>query len=110
MKTVILSQALSTFKDEFESLDSSGKIYRTTVHSLVSPVSETFVTASKDLHLEFGRLSEELQWEIAALVRRELRNGGGVLCLRAKEDTPVAVLATIVKGDKQVIHLSKVTP
>lgn len=108
MKTVILSQELVEFKKEFEDLDSSSKIYRTTAHSPKSSFHETFVTSSKDLHLEFGRLSEELKWEIAVLIRRELDETGGVLLMRSRKDSSIAVMATLANGDDSYIHLSKV--
>ena len=109
MKTVLLSQKLPDFVREIENLDSSkGRVYRTTVHSPKSPVSETFLTTSKDLHLEFGRMSEELQWALATLIRQELGTLDGVIMLFAKDDHPIGILATLVMGgDKLVIHLSK---
>lgn len=116
MKSVILARRFPEFAKEIEQMDlATGKVYRTTVYStddypsseLPGPVA--FVTTSKDLHLELGRMSEKLQWELVKLVVGEIGGDGGTLLLTEREDSPFAVLATMVTGNNIVIHLSKAT-
>jgi hypothetical protein len=110
MKTVILSQRLAGFATEFEDLDHAGKVYLTRLHSPNHTDSETcFMTTSKDIHLELGRLSERLQWAIAMLISEELGNHGGTLLVKGREDASIAFMATLVRGDGLIIHLSRTT-
>lgn len=123
VKKIVLSQsqnehAKALLVEMARIVDLGVKIFRTTVYrpndgsvqaAYDGPMSERFITGSREIHLRLGEMTEAAQWSLASLVQETVGQSGNSLLIFTDDKNLIATVSkTGNPGVSGEIHLNQV--